>query len=105
MEGKGNKMTEPTKYKAVTCIKTSEYCPALWEGKLDNGHTFYINFRWGTLNVSMSDDISDNIDDAIGGKTLLHGQIKSNEWIGYLSYDELKEVLKNVLDLPEKEDD
>ena len=44
-----------------TIEQTSDACPAQWEGKLTDGRTFYIRYRWGYLTFRVSEKPTDNI--------------------------------------------
>jgi|SRR5271165_606113 len=79
--------------------RTCFACPAQWEGKTDSGYV-YIRFRWGTLAVRSGSTIKD----AIAGPTIFEWQ-DTDDYGGFMEYDELKKITAGVLDLPDAESD
>lgn len=86
--------------KVIELKRTCESCPSQWEGKLDNGHTIYIRYRHGFLNVKISKKPSKDVLDAIYGKEI-YLQGLGDQWSGSMTFDELKLFTKDILDLSE----
>jgi len=55
--------------------QTCMACPSQWQGKLRNGHTIYVRYRWGYLSVRTSEEPTDNYDDAVRGIEIFGEQI------------------------------
>lgn len=53
--------------------QTTEFCSTIWEIKLNNGKMVYVNHGLGTIDISISKNKTDNIDDAIEGDVLYKG--------------------------------
>ena len=78
--------------------KTCPACPSQWEGKLDNGKMIYIRYRWSCLSVSVSEKPTNDIMDAVNGRTIYEKYIGDElGFDGYLEDDEMFFVLKDIL--------
>ena len=81
----------------VTEIKRTCFaCPAQWEGKAESGYV-YIRFRWGSLSVRLGPTIKD----AVASEPIFEWH--DPELGGFMEYDELKRLTRDVLDLPDAE--
>ena len=49
-------------------IETCGACPSQWEGSLDDGRAIYIRYRHGYLSIRLSEEPTDDIMKAVGGK-------------------------------------
>lgn len=68
--------------------KTCSACPTQWEGKLNDGRSFYFRYRWGGARLS----VAETVDDAVGGRGVnAHAAIGSG-LDGVLNDDEYREV-------------
>jgi len=76
-----------------TCIA----CPSQWSGRTDTGGYVYIRSRWDILTVSTGPTQDDSV---YGDKCVIIAEIVDHAF-GWLSYEELRALTKNVLDLPE----
>jgi hypothetical protein len=49
--------------------KTSNACPAQWEGETQDGEYIYIRYRWGELSIKVNSEtvLEENIGDALDG--------------------------------------
>lgn len=83
--------------KASTLLMTCEVCPSQWEGKLDDGRMFYIRYRWGSLSVRVSRSITNDVDDAVLGESVLEVD-HDNDWDGYMSTKDMQNHTSHVLD-------
>ena len=81
---------------ATTLTMTCGACPSQWEGDFLDGRTFYIRYRWGGLSVRISDNVSDNYDDAVGGKEILYLK-HGDDMHGVLSSKEMQELTKHII--------
>lgn len=91
--------------KAKTIIKTCQYAPSQWEGKTEDGKSFYIRYRWGTLSLNVSKSVSNNVFDAINedtGDVLFHKFI-DDEFDNELNIDEVRKFLSEIIDLSAEE--
>lgn len=70
-------------------------CPSQWEGKTESGYV-YIRFRWGSLSVRFGS----TIEDAIAGPSIFEWH-DTDDFGGFMEYDELKELTSGVLGLPD----
>ena len=75
-------------------------CPSQWEGTLEDGRMIYIRFRWGYLSVSISDNPTDDVMDAVGDKEI-YGEQLSDGLDGVLGEAELIEKTKHILTYPQ----
>jgi len=76
---------------------TCEVCPSQWEGKLDDGRMFYIRYRWGSLSVRVSRAVTNDVDDAVLGESVLEVD-HDNDWDGYMSTKDMQNHTNHVLD-------
>lgn len=72
-------------------------CPSQWEGKTESGYVC-IRFRWGSLSVRFGS----TIEDAIAGPSMFEWH-DTDDFGGFMEYDELKELTSGVLGLPDAE--
>jgi hypothetical protein len=79
--------------------RTCFACPAQWEGKTESGYV-YIKFRWGSLTIRSGSTIKD----AIAAPTIFEWH-DTDDYGGFMEYDELKKLTAGILDLPDTESD
>jgi len=87
--------------KFTPIIKLEKTCyasPAQWEGKLESGHLIYIRYRYGNLSISISENVTENIFEAIEGIELLCENI-GDGLDGFIEFKELKPYLEEIFDL------
>lgn len=72
----------------VKIIQTCGACPSQWEGKLKDGRMFYARYRWGVLEISVSNNPSNSVYDAINGVVLCDEQL-GDKYDGVLGEDKL----------------
>jgi hypothetical protein len=90
------------KMKIVKITQTCSECPSQWEGHTEDNKAVYVRYRWGELEVTIGD--TNNIDEAISnGKRIVSLARDEDELDGHLSYDELVNWTKDVIDWPEKQ--
>jgi hypothetical protein len=88
------------KPKVISMERTCYACPSQWDGITDDNRKVYIRYRHGQLSVSIGEP-GDEADDAgVNGECIYAGD-NGEAFHGFLTYDELREALKDVLDLPE----
>lgn len=80
------------KPKIIKIVRTCAACPSQWDGWDKDGTYFYFRYRHGVLRVDREEER------AISKKEIVQGPD------GFMTYDELKDHLKDVMDLPEQED-
>ena len=78
-----------------TINKTCESHPAQWEGTLTNGKMFHIRYRWGILVIRVSQDATNDIDDALNDDSFcilsecigdwFDGEMSDIKMLGYLN--------------------
>jgi hypothetical protein len=90
------------KLKVVSLKLTCNACPSQWEGNLDDGRMIYVRYRWGGLNIRLSYLPSTDIMDVLEGKSIFSETIGEG-LDGFLEYDKLVEVTKEVIEWPPKE--
>lgn len=78
--------------KIVKMVRTCVACPSQWDGWDENGTYFYFRYRHGILRVDREEERG------VSKKEIAQGPD------GFMTYDELKGHLKDVMDLPEQED-
>lgn len=79
--------------KLVFIEQTCEACPSQWTAFDNEDNYIYIRYRWGYLRIEYF-DLNENINGYIYGKQL------GDSYDGVLSYEELKEATKDVLEFP-----
>jgi len=84
--------------KVKEIIQTCPACPSQWEGVTDDGRPIYIRYRWGSLSVSIGEKGGD-VTSAVRGEVIL-GKELGEGLDGSLEYSKLREVVKNVIELP-----
>lgn len=82
------------KYKIKELTKTCGGFPSQWEGKLEDGKMIYIRYRWGNLDVRISKNITNDILDAVKGKSIYYGYM-GGEYDGVMENNKLISVLKD----------
>lgn len=97
-------------YKIKASVRTCVACPSQWEGITECGKGFYIRYRWGYLEVTMTDhqipeSLNDNNDD-LGLYVLRNGSEvlgidHGDSWKGEMSDDEMLDLVKSVLIIDE----
>lgn len=76
--------------------KTCGACPSQWEAKTDDNKIVYIRSRWDILRIH----VGETLDKAILGQPI--AEIVDNA-MGWLEYEDLRALTKDILDLPERE--
>mgnify|MGYP003394749053 CR=1 FL=1 len=83
--------------KVTQITNTCFACPAHWEGRTDDGKYVYIRYRWGHLSVRVhANEDKFEIDDLYPFDETI-----GNEFDGVMSYEELRDKVKDVVELPE----
>jgi hypothetical protein len=72
--------------KLLELKRTKDSAPTQYEGKLSNGKLIYIRYRWGTLTIRVSRDITKNIDDAVTGRIVFQ-QFIGSAYDGSIEHD------------------
>jgi hypothetical protein len=67
--------------------KTCDVCPSQWEGRLADGRTVYVRFRWGWLRIHLA-PIGGTISDAIHADPWFELQLDS-EPNGVITLDDV----------------
>lgn len=75
--------------------KTCYGCPTQYQGKLADGRMFYVRYRWGYLSISVSEEKTDDVMDAVDGEEVLGEQL-GDGLDGYLDDVVLPEYLKKA---------
>ena len=83
--------------KVVELERTCPACPSQWEGKLEDGRMIYIRYRWGYLEVRVSKEPTDNVDEAVCGKEVF-GTGYGGQYDGEMSELELVGLTMAVVD-------
>ena len=83
--------------KPITLIMTCSACPSQWEGKLDDGRTFYCRYRWGSFYISVSDGPTDDYMEAVSNNYIMNVDY-GEELDGCMSTEEMKELSKDHVD-------
>ena len=77
-------------------------CPSRWDGKLDDGRTFYIKYRWGYLSVHVSNEVTDDLMAPLNdGVEVMGVQIDPSGWDGVMSGDEMIKIVSEVFKFEE----
>jgi len=84
--------------KVVSLTQTTTACPTQWEGRLADGRSVYIRFRWGVLTVSVGSDPDWAIENAINRP--LFRKFVGGYFGELLPEHKLRETLRGILDLP-----
>lgn len=85
-------------------IKTCSACPSQWEGITDDNRMIYIRYRWGGLSVRLGEKDNMDISSAVRGKEIFCGTF-GDGFDGVMEYSVLKEICKDILNLPEEKVD
>ena len=88
---------------AMTLVKTCPACPSQWEGKLKDGRMYYVRYRWGCLEATISKDKTDDVMDAVGGEEL-HYDEQGDDFDGAMDTHVMKERLSKVLSFKDCDD-
>lgn len=79
-----------------TIEQISDICPAQWEGKLTDGRTFYIRYRWGCLSFRVSEKPTDNIDLAVRGEIIADWENEDDPFDGFITLPEVADRLVDI---------
>ncbi len=80
-----------------TCLA----CPAQWAGMTNDGRHIYARFRGGRLSVRIGKPGDMHEFAAVRGEEVLRIQL-SDGYDGFLSFEELREVTKDLIQWPEQ---
>lgn len=80
--------------KVKELTKTCGGYPSQWEGKLKDGRMIYIRYRWGCLEVSISENPTNDVSDAVEGKSIFQKYIGGN-YDGVMEDSKLLSILKD----------
>ena len=101
----GIEMTEKPMINVTKITKTCSACPAQWEGWTDDNRQIYVRYRWGHLTVELG-EIGDKAEmAAVDGEEVLSYHKDNHPYGGYMEYDELKQITKDVISFPEEDHD
>jgi len=87
-------MSEKVRVKSLerTCIA----CPSQWEGKTEDGRVIYIRYRHGYFSIGLGKTLDEAVwDDFYEAELDVGGG-------GWMTEDELREVTKDILELPDE---
>ncbi len=84
-------------------IKTCEAFPAQWEIKLNNGRMVYVRYRSGYLSITISNNPTDDIYEAVRGEEICRIQL-GDCFDGSLEDEELTPHLNKALQKLDKEE-
>ena len=84
------------KYEVRKLVKTCAGYPSQWEGKLEDGRMIYIRFRWGNLSVRISEQPTNDIDDAVRGKYIYEKNV-SLDYDGVMRDSTMFSFLKDII--------
>ena len=94
--GKGDSEGKGMKDKIKKITKTCGGYPSQWEGKLENGKMIYIRYRWGLLDVRISKKPTDDILEAVKGKSIYKKYI-GGPYDGVIEDEQLFPLLKKEI--------
>ena len=80
-----------------TCIA----CPSQWEAKLKDGRMLYFRYRWGHLNITVSEEKTDDINDALHGELIFSSEVEESGWDGDMDDAKLVLLTHSILNYPE----
>ena len=86
------------KYKVKKLIKTCEGYPSQWEVELEDGRMIYIRYRWGVLDVRISEHSTNDINDAVRGKSI-YKECVGGIFDGVMEDEKMLLFLKNIIDI------
>lgn len=88
------------KYKAKHLMKTSEGCPAQWEGETIDNREIYIRFRWSYFSCSISQR-DGHVSDC--GEDIFSFGLELDELslTGRMETEEMKNILEPYIDFSE----
>jgi len=87
--------------KIVKIERTCWGCPSQWEGYDEEKYPYYFRFRWGILSVRKGRKNKGIMTAVRGEEVFLYNF--GGEFAGYMEYEHLKDILKDVMIFPEKE--
>lgn len=88
--------------KVVTVNRTCLACPSQWEGSTDEGEFVYARYRGGHMRVDVAPTDLEWSQQGHTNFTVYSEDF--GEWLdGYITFEELKEHTKDVLEWPESD--
>ena len=76
-------------------VQTLIACPSQWEGTLEDGRMIYCRYRWGHLSISVSEEATEDVYDAVNGQNVYHEKL-GDEYDGVLDDTELIRALNKL---------
>jgi hypothetical protein len=73
--------------------------PSQWEGTLEDGRALYIRYRFGRLTVGAGDGVDGAVRNSVT-RSALHVEEIGDSLEGYMTTDEMKDALRQVLVFP-----
>jgi hypothetical protein len=89
------------KIKIVKMERTCWAAPSQWEAIDSEQYPYYFRYRHGLLSVRKGKK-KKNIMTAVQGEEIFSYNL-GDEYAGYMEYKQLKDILKDVMELPEIE--
>lgn len=97
-------MNKPT---IVKITRSTEACPAQWDGETNNGEYVYIRYRFGTLRAGMGKTESEmwnrTKEDGTCDVYNMFQKTIGEHLDGWMEYQTMKNHLSDVFNFPEKE--
>ena len=94
------------KIKLIELKRTCYACPSQWEGQTDDNRWVYFRYRHGYLRVEIGKegiDVDDN--KFFDGVEVIFEKHIGSALDGYMTFDELKSLTKNIIDYRKVVDD
>jgi len=89
------------KYKVKELVMTCDECPSQWEAKLEDGRMMYFRYRWGFLDISISEITTDDVMKAVGG-TIIYSESHGHSMDGVMNTEELIKLTKHLIKYPKE---
>lgn len=70
-------------------------CPAIYEGKLEDGRMIYVRYRWGYFSIRVSDTATNNANEAMTGEEV-YGEAIGGDFDGAMDESEVLDYLKKA---------
>lgn len=78
---------------------TCAACPVQAEGKLEDGRMWYFRSRWGSWSMRVSENPTDEVQDAVGGEWVASGDVGEGDFDGsWIEAEVAEKLIEQSLD-------
>jgi len=88
--------------KIIKVTQTCTACPSQWDAVTDDNRIVYIRYRWGHLTISVGEPNDTDEWAGVNGRVIFAESI-GDSFDGFMTYTQLTEYTRKLIDWPEHE--